>query len=978
MISISKPSPSLILFSPTSNAKMIFNFLLALLAIGIASGTAAAAHNGGYSLRFPLRRSSQSSSSTTVEARGEPGYGPHRVRANITQNRYLSPYTVELVIGSPPQIVYPAIDLFANNLWLNPNCDASFAPEACCANGEYNPNNSVSAGPEDCSHPWDFDSPYGTASGCTVTDDVKFAGADLGTVEIGVATESWGQIAGHLGLGFGCSGTGDLNILDKLKSQGLIASRQFSIALGSANPSTFSLDDSADLGLGELLFSGINTRKFAGELRKLDSHAGDEGDPRYYVTITAVGISDPNNCRLSDIVTPPRHAFFDFTTIVSYVPGAFMDDIIEFFPDGFYNSTEGVYQVPCFHRTQDASIDFYFSSLAIRVPMRDFILEVDGTCYLGVLQGSTEDEVIFGQSFLRGAYTAFDMDAEAIYLAQYENCGDQLIDWDPSGAQQEGLCAAKPITLPASCTSTSIASSTSTSSSLAIRPTTTVSAETLTTRSTSTSHSTTNALTASSTTSASPSTSTSSTQHLSTSSRPSSRTTSATSISSSISDENVSTESSTASSASSTSSSTSPRTSSTESSTTTSAIRPTTSTAERFTASSTPSSTPRLTTRSRTGSSGGSTNPTIISTRNSTSPTRSSTISALESLTNDPIQRSTTRLSTNSSTSTAARFTTSSRTTSSGEITTPGSTPSPTDISTQSRFDTSITSLTPSISPKTTSSRRTTSSKSLHRSSKLSGTGPQTSRFLSSGLVTAGTGTGGGGSISGGTSTFWTQPTTGVSWSNSSFTAGSTGRFTPKPTLSLPLTATTGSNSSESLTLTSVPPSGKRNPSQTPAAPSDEGHAHDVREPDPGPGSDSANENEITTVTVTIALLTSTVFMPSPINVPVKTCHCPAIIGTISYTSSPAFSPAASPTPCHPRTVYHTRTLTVTQCSTTTESGPTVIPVTMAPPDLLFAPEEVMLAGARCPPTTEFRTKTVTVKHCSSTAEQSVSVTLPA
>ena len=81
-----------------------------------------------------------------------------------------------VTIGSPPQLVYPAIDLFATNIWVNPDCYAAYDYEACCKNGDYNPDASISAGEQDCSQPWGFSTPYGDASGCTVVDDVQFAG----------------------------------------------------------------------------------------------------------------------------------------------------------------------------------------------------------------------------------------------------------------------------------------------------------------------------------------------------------------------------------------------------------------------------------------------------------------------------------------------------------------------------------------------------------------------------------------------------------------------------------------------------------------------------------------------------------------------------------------------------------------------------------------------------------------------------------
>lgn len=105
-------------------------------------------------------------------------------------------------------------------------------------------------------------------------------GADLGYLRVGVANSSYAQTTGGLGLGFGCEDEGRSIILDRLKLLGLIDTRQFSIALGSANPSAGIVDASPDVGLGELLFSGINTRKYAGELQKLQSHPSPGDDSR--------------------------------------------------------------------------------------------------------------------------------------------------------------------------------------------------------------------------------------------------------------------------------------------------------------------------------------------------------------------------------------------------------------------------------------------------------------------------------------------------------------------------------------------------------------------------------------------------------------------------------------------------------------------------------------------------------------------------
>ncbi|KAI1281538.1 acid protease [Xylaria sp. FL0933] len=478
---------------------MISVFLLAFVAVGIAGDIT---RNGAHSLRLPIR----SRGSSSIGTRDDPGYGDHPLKTNATQKHYLSPYTVEIAIGSPPQLVYPAIDLFTSNLWVDPDCYASFSYEACCKNGHYNPDASTTADELDCSQPWGFSTPYGEASGCTVDDDVHFAGADIGLTNIGVANASWAQTAGRFGLGFGCEDEDDISVLDILKALGLIATRQFGIALGSANPNAdyIPVDASGDVGLGELLFSGLNTRKYTGELQKLRSHRNADDDSRYYITLTSIGFSDLSNCSevSFDGFPLPVHAFLDYTTLISYLPWSYIDTISGFFPPVTYNATSEFYEVPCYHRAQDASVDFYFDPLTIRVPLHDFILEVDGICFLGVQLSAQDDEAILGQSFLRGAYTAFDVDDAAIYMAQYENCGDEVIEWDSSASQEEGLCAGKPTTLPASCYATSTrttSTSTSTSMSRSTSTHTTTHSTTSTTHSTSTSHSTSHSTTHSST-----------------------------------------------------------------------------------------------------------------------------------------------------------------------------------------------------------------------------------------------------------------------------------------------------------------------------------------------------------------------------------------------------------------------------------------------------------------------------------------------
>ncbi|KAI1269659.1 aspartic peptidase domain-containing protein [Xylariaceae sp. FL1019] len=413
--------------------------ILASMAIGIVSGTA---HDGSRHLRLPLR-----SRNPQISVSGEPSKSTEfeTVFMSFTQKHVLSPYTVQIGIGTPIQYVELAIDAFSDGIWVNPTCSSSMEPRGCCANGNYNYNWSSTVESIDCStEPWVYSSHYGeTASGCTYVDYINFAAADLGYMKIDVASESWGFSSGSLGLGFGCKAGDEKTVIERIKARGYIDHLQFSVHLGSAIEFEDGRDDEvSDQSDGELMFSGIDTKK-------------------YYLTLTAIGYTEWNSCNRYTYFPNSTYTALDFTQIISRLPGRYMVYLAEIFPDAQYNNDEGYWEVPCRHRDRDATVDFNFDTHRIAVPMHDFILEYNGTCFLGAIATQDDQLSVLGLSFLRGAYVAFDIEHEDIYLAQYQNCGQNILGWDSSSPYQPGLCTPAATDFPPSCSSTSLTSSTS-------------------------------------------------------------------------------------------------------------------------------------------------------------------------------------------------------------------------------------------------------------------------------------------------------------------------------------------------------------------------------------------------------------------------------------------------------------------------------------------------------------------------------------
>lgn len=240
-------------------------------------------------------------------------------------------------------------------------------------------------------------------------------------------------------------------VLDTMVDQGLIKSRAFSLDLrGVDNPN------------GAIIFGGIDTGKYIGELAKLPMlppRRSPRGANRYYVTMTGVGLTLPSGraVRSRDLRVP---VFLDSGSTFSYLPTPIYEAIALSFRGAQFNPLTGHFYVPCGVTELDGSVDFYFGAKAIRVPLNDFIWQIDGFCILGVLPG--DDEPLLGDTFLRAAYVVFDQDNRNLHIAQAANCGDHLVaigsgpDAVPSST---GRCTELPTPTAAAAATTASASS---------------------------------------------------------------------------------------------------------------------------------------------------------------------------------------------------------------------------------------------------------------------------------------------------------------------------------------------------------------------------------------------------------------------------------------------------------------------------------------------------------------------------------------
>lgn len=351
-----------------------------------------------------------------------------------------------MAFGSNAQSVKVAIDTGSDELFVDPNCnDSDFSnseQRECVAEGVYDPATSTSSKATGETSQIVYGS--GAVDIAYYIDSVGIPGAskNLTQVQFGKATASQDLSEGILGLGFGENvNLNYSNFVDALQAQGLTNTKAFSVALGTS-----------DTEGGNIVFGGVDTKKFAGSLASLDISAPAMGDiQRYAVSLSSISYTPSggsttkyDNSALSGVVLDTGSSLCELPTdIVS----SMASDI-----GAQQDSQSGLLIVDCNTATSANKLDFEFDGGAtISVPLDQFVIQSGNTCVLGVepLQEGSGITALLGDTFLRNAYVVFDQTNMKINMAQYVNCGtnEQAIQSGSSGASGfTGECDGTSIT----------------------------------------------------------------------------------------------------------------------------------------------------------------------------------------------------------------------------------------------------------------------------------------------------------------------------------------------------------------------------------------------------------------------------------------------------------------------------------------------------------------------------------------------------
>ncbi len=334
-------------------------------------------------------------------------------------------YFADLTLGSPPQSLRLHLDTGSSDLWVNvPDsslCQGSFqAGTSGCEGGTYDQGSSSTSRVVNN----EFNISYVDGSGAVgnyVSDTLVFGGVTLDNFQFGLGEVSSSQ-QGVLGIGYA------LNEV-QVNRAGLQPYANLPVALvngqhiESAAYSVW-LND-LDASTGTILFGGVNTARYQGDLATMPIIQTYGGYYQLVVALTGVTVGGKN----LNSGSLPAGVLLDTGATLTYLP----DDIVT----GIYNDvqavfvgTQGAAYATCDQANRDSTLDFDFSGQKISVPYNELFLDAgtdnqgrplqfeDGStaCLFGIApaQGGT---IVLGDTFLRSAYVVYDLGNNEISMA---------------------------------------------------------------------------------------------------------------------------------------------------------------------------------------------------------------------------------------------------------------------------------------------------------------------------------------------------------------------------------------------------------------------------------------------------------------------------------------------------------------------------------------------------------------------------------
>ncbi|KAK0308151.1 hypothetical protein LTR82_015725 [Friedmanniomyces endolithicus] len=337
------------------------------------------------------------------------------VQENLDNEETL--YFMNATVGTPAQDLRLHIDTGSSDLWVNvANSQlCSSKGSACGASGTYAPNSSST---------YQY---INSNFNITYVDGSGSSGDYVSDKQIGIGYNST-SAEGIIGIGYPINevatqyngGNPYPNVPLHLMQNGDINSNAYSLWLNDLDAST-----------GSILFGGVNTDKFSGELQTLPIIREQGYYAEFIIALTGVGANGTAGSIASNLATP---ALLDSGSSLMYLPNNIVQTIYNDV-GAQYDSSQGAAFVNCNLAKSTATLDFTFSSPTIRVAMSELVIVAgydshnQPLCIIGIspVDGGTP---VLGDTFIRSAYIVYDMTNNEISIAQtrFNSTTDNILE----------------------------------------------------------------------------------------------------------------------------------------------------------------------------------------------------------------------------------------------------------------------------------------------------------------------------------------------------------------------------------------------------------------------------------------------------------------------------------------------------------------------------------------------------------------------
>ncbi|KAI9645221.1 hypothetical protein NHQ30_005955 [Ciborinia camelliae] len=359
-------------------------------------------------------------------------------------------YYANITIGTPAQQLSLQIDTGSADVWV-PSASASICDDirdGGCPGGSFDSSSSktfldIEQG--------GFNISYVDGTGSTgdyFQDSFSIGGSTLKSFTMGLATDTSISV-GIMGIGYNSSeaniqtgnGTTYPNLPNAMVASGLIKTNAYSLWLDDLQSST-----------GSILFGGIDTAKFTGDLVSVNVYPSSRGGSVTSFTVAWTSLSVQSSSG-TDQLTPTNFAqpaILDSGTTITLLPDEIAAVVFE--EVGATVSQQlGAVVVPCALAKKSGSINYGFGGVngpVIKVDVSQLVLPLttsDGrtptysngepACQLGI-QAAGSNPTLFGDTFLRSAYVVYDIQNNRIGLAQTDfNATDSnIVPFESAGA----------------------------------------------------------------------------------------------------------------------------------------------------------------------------------------------------------------------------------------------------------------------------------------------------------------------------------------------------------------------------------------------------------------------------------------------------------------------------------------------------------------------------------------------------------------